>query len=224
MRRAFSLVELLVVIGIISTLSAILLPIVGSVRQKGRTSIKVQQLRQLVSATLLYMGESDSILPPATVPMEKEWPRLVLGGATRGEAALLLNPDYPDDASVLPGFQHLGYALNQCLSGTKNRPFYVTGDHNPYLVFQAGDLKHKTATRTYTSAFELPCHDKTVGEEDNMGPAKRRFLADSDHGGSVAAHTDGSVTWRHFNIFKNRGCDCSFPGDEPETPFQSYPR
>lgn len=216
--------ELLVVIGIVSALSAIILPVLGSVRQKARTGVKVQQLKQLVTATLHYMEDSDSILPPATFPMEVEWHRIVLGGVPRSQAVQLLNPDHNGDESVLRGFQHLGYTLNQCLRGTRSRPFYVTGDYNPYIIFQAGDLKHLTAIRTYTPAFELPCHDKVVGMEDNMGPAKGRFLADSDHGGSVAAHTDGSVSWRSFKIFETKGCDCGFTGDQPETPFQSHQR
>ncbi len=224
MRRGFSLVEILVVIAVISALSAILLPVLSSVRQKARTSVKVQQLRQLAAATLQYLGDSDGILPPADLPVEIEWPRLVRGGISRQQSADLLNPDMPDDKSVLPGFQHLGYTLNSCLRGTRNRPFYVSGDYNPYLIFQAADLKKRMAVRTWLPSFELPCHDISYSLKDNMVVAKGRFLADSDQGGSVSAHTDGSVTWRSFQFFKDKVCGCSFTGDEPETPFQTHQR
>src|SRR4051812_32513710 len=66
-RKAFSLVELLVVIGIISLLVLILLPILGAAREQSRRIQCLANLRQLDTAFLMYAHANKAYLPASSV-------------------------------------------------------------------------------------------------------------------------------------------------------------
>jgi len=61
---AFTLIELLTVIAIIGILAAILIPVVGRVRESARASQCTSNLRQIGSAMHLYMTDN-GVMPPA---------------------------------------------------------------------------------------------------------------------------------------------------------------
>jgi prepilin-type N-terminal cleavage/methylation domain-containing protein/prepilin-type processing-associated H-X9-DG protein len=60
---AFTLTELLTVIAIIGVLAAILIPVLGKVRQTSRQSVCASNLRQIGTALLAYTGEHKNWLP-----------------------------------------------------------------------------------------------------------------------------------------------------------------
>lgn len=64
-RRAFSLVELMVVMGIIGLLTGILLPAAGKAREQARRVACLSNVRQIAQATLQYMGDNRQYLPDA---------------------------------------------------------------------------------------------------------------------------------------------------------------
>jgi prepilin-type N-terminal cleavage/methylation domain-containing protein len=64
-RPGFTLVELLVVLGIISLLIAILLPAVHRVRESGRRAVCLANIAHLTKATLLYAQDNRDYLPDA---------------------------------------------------------------------------------------------------------------------------------------------------------------
>jgi prepilin-type N-terminal cleavage/methylation domain-containing protein len=61
--RAFTLVELLVVIAIIATLAALLLPALGSAKERGRRVACLSNLRQLGLAIHIYAAENNGSIP-----------------------------------------------------------------------------------------------------------------------------------------------------------------
>ena len=67
-RRAFTLVELLVVIGIIALLISILLPTLASARAAARSTLCLSNQKQVMQSVLLYTNENETRLPYAWAP------------------------------------------------------------------------------------------------------------------------------------------------------------
>ncbi len=75
---AFTLLELLVVIAIIGILSALLFPVIGSARERARTSACASNLKQIGMAFPLYASDNNGCPPPQTIP--RSYADAVLGG------------------------------------------------------------------------------------------------------------------------------------------------
>jgi prepilin-type N-terminal cleavage/methylation domain-containing protein len=65
MARAFTLVELLVVLGILALLAALLFPVLAEARENARAKRCLSQVRQLAQSTLMYLSDWSDAYPLA---------------------------------------------------------------------------------------------------------------------------------------------------------------
>lgn len=72
-KHAFSLIELLVVIAVIGVLAAILIPVGMQVRERGKIVQRMNNMRALASASLLYATDGDGSLPSLCNRTNIEW-------------------------------------------------------------------------------------------------------------------------------------------------------
>ena len=135
--RAFTLVELLVVISVIGLLAGLAIPAISSGMNKAKESTKISNLRGIYQACMLWSSENDGrVVPPIAPPTTS-------GGSGDGWTSFLTNylgqarptaqkskdifvdplfKDYKTTASWLPG-----YAMN-------TRPALPAA--NTYIAYQ----------------------------------------------------------------------------------------
>ncbi len=87
LRRAFTLIEVLVVIGLVAVLVSLLLPALGKARLQARTVACGGRLQQLSVGLALYLNEFDRTLPQARGPLPTGGEAVIgaLFGGTKGE-------------------------------------------------------------------------------------------------------------------------------------------
>jgi len=115
--RAFTLIELLVVIAIIAILAAILFPVFAQARAKARAISCLSNLRQIGTATNMYVQDYDETLPPG-------W----------GHSGSTDKTKFPDGAqiwrvSLQPYIQKVAAGATNVYAETKSASIFRCPDH-----------------------------------------------------------------------------------------------
>ncbi len=159
--RAFTLVELLVVIGIISVLIAMLLPALNKARQQAKVVVCASQERQIALALLMYAQDNKGYFP------QVRWasPNGIMEEGTTS--------DYSDPATFVPYLKNPAVLtcpaeapnVRGALGGAYGNPHWYLGsyeiiaghaNHDPYSWTWYGWLMYTNSTQTGTGRGPIP--------------------------------------------------------------------
>src|SRR5438067_230992 len=119
LRAAFTLVELLVVIGIIAVLISILLPALNRVRQQAISAQCMSNMKQVGLAALMYANEYRGQYPPSNAGQPTGWTGV---STTNGKFLEWQGP------SVAGGDRYLISVRMAQIAGYKFRAYQGAGD------------------------------------------------------------------------------------------------
>jgi len=228
---AFTLVELLVVIAVIAVLAALLLPALGKAKQKAFEISCLNNLKQLQTAYVLYLGDHGDALPP-----NKSWFDGSIGEAVSASGSWVLgNAKYYSDptnlhAGVLwPYVEGAGVYLcpadKSLLSGGSPAPRLRSYASSQYLNGAPPDAITRMSQMRRpppVNVFNFIDENETSIEDGNFGtqraPSDRWLNLPSDrHGrGTPVSFSDGHVEklrWQAAKVFRYYNQPCTGAAD-----------
>lgn len=127
-RRAFTLMELLIVIGIIAVLAALLFPVFAQVRKRSQATVCVSNLSQVGKAIGLYASDYDDRLPYA--PSCQTAKALASSASVYGDPTDKAAKNLPDIRAVLKPYGVV-LALFHCPLDRISAALADAGGHKP---------------------------------------------------------------------------------------------
>lgn len=188
--RAFTLIELLTVIAIIGILAAIIIPVVGSVRQKARMTTSMSNLRQLGSAMQIFVNDNKQTLPvnSTTHPTHywyRELWKIVYSGQT--VPAMPPTPDTRDRFVEVFGNTVFHTPLMEDIAAPRSYGY------NAYLSqYNSGGAATNPATPLRFSHVANPARTVALGDATSINIARDTAKARND-GLVFCVFVDGHV-------------------------------
>lgn len=172
-RRAFTLIELLIAIAIISLLAAILFPVFGRARENARRSSCQSNLRQIMLGVLQYTQDYDETYVPGWINLGNNnfvhWPQLIQPYVKNQQIF-----QCPSDLEK----KQLSFETNPAPGG------YPNAVHTSY----ARNI-WTTNTPTFRNDLTLPQYKETTGRRESgmLFPSTTIWLVDKGVQGSPTA-------------------------------------
>src|SRR4051812_12225867 len=171
-RRGFNLTELLIVIGLISVLVSLLMPVVSKVRAAASSTTCLSNLHHMSVAWSAYIADNAGQLPPYVwhVPLPSRtawygyWAGILDQNGVRGEAILCPSAREPWDSPRSNGFGNVSHAWTgrQISNGSAVRlsdEIYRTSSYGFNRFLSAGNFSGKStvnALAQVTGATNVP--------------------------------------------------------------------
>jgi prepilin-type processing-associated H-X9-DG protein/prepilin-type N-terminal cleavage/methylation domain-containing protein len=192
---AFTLIEILIVLAIIGILAAILLPVLGNVREGARRATCSSNLKQIGLAARLYMNDSNSIYPNVPPVLDCGWANLIFPYLKAPSVFTCPNDQSQrfeagcraDLSSDEQRQRNGSYDYNILRAGT--RQFIgesQVGRPSAVALYYEGSGYHGTQDTTTLSTWEN--HITNLTEGDNGVPRRHP-------GGLNVCFADGHVKW-----------------------------
>ncbi len=147
-RAAFTLIELLAVIGIIALVAALLLPTLGRAHEKSRTASCLQNLKSLGVALTLYSGDHDGWIPTYAIQQSTLVPEVLTYMSSKSktrsawmcpsdrkikERATLISFTSNPDEQYFYSYGFLEMFLPRCSTLASCTPYYIQTNNFPIL-------------------------------------------------------------------------------------------
>ena len=174
---AFTLIEVLVVIGIMAILAALLLPALALARQKGQQTVCINNVRQLTLAVIMYADENNDTLPPAAYndsnDNEVDWPSL-LDSYTGHVAKIHLCPT--DRLSKVNSFGLNELAFVDLTDPNPGPLTHLASFHKPSRTIMQGDIGTEDDFVTpRPDTLKLTAPGSPLNDDEDARPSTRHL-------------------------------------------------
>ncbi len=203
-RRAFTILELLIVLGIVAVLAAIIFPVFARARQNARRASCQTHLKQIGLGMMQYARDYDEKMPLSLTVQGETWVD-ILHPYIKSDAVFLCPNDLTPFPLPNPYRRRTSYALNQLYAHIPRERLFSTPGSGPHSInlakiqspagtIAAGDssdyLQVTMAPRSTSVALALNAAPPSFGDGGKLGRFVGRHLD-----GTNWLFLDGHVKW-----------------------------